>query len=116
MTNSEGRVELAFQAYQRGQFSSLRAAARMYDVSHATLTRQYHGIPSRSNFTSPNRKLTTSEESALVDWILSMDTRGMPPTQALVRQMAEILLAECVQDTSTEKPDIGKRWVLNFLS
>ena len=116
MTNSEGRVELAFQAYQRGQFSSLRAAARMYDVSHTTLTRRYHGIPSQSNFTSPNRKLTTSEESALVDWILSMDTRGMPPTQALVRQMAEILLAERVQDASTEKPDIGKRWVLNFLS
>jgi hypothetical protein len=38
MTNSEGRVELAFQAYQRGQFSSLRAAAWMYDVSHTTLT------------------------------------------------------------------------------
>ena len=25
-------------------------------------------------------------------------------------------LAERVQDASTEKPDIGKRWVLNFLS
>jgi hypothetical protein len=54
MAQTEGRIELALQAYRRGQFSSLRAAAQAYDISHHTLTRRYQGTPSRIDFTSPN--------------------------------------------------------------
>jgi hypothetical protein len=38
MANTEGRIALALQAYQKGQFSSIRAAAQTYSVSHAILT------------------------------------------------------------------------------
>ena len=51
----------------------------------------------------------------LVQWILSMDTRGISPTQALVHEMAELLLAECVQVTSIIQPKIGQRWVYHFI-
>lgn len=107
MDNTEGRIALALQAYRNNQFSSLRAATRAYNVSHMTLTRRSHGTPSRSDFTSTNRKLTPTEESTLVKWILSMDRRGMPPTQVLVRQMAEILFAKRVVDALKQKPQIG---------
>ena len=66
MANTEGRIALALQAYQRGQFSSLRAAARAYDVPHTTLTRRNQGTPPRSDFTSPNLKLTQTKETALI--------------------------------------------------
>jgi hypothetical protein len=116
MSQTEGRITLALQAYQQGRFSSLRAAARAYDVPHTTLTRRYRGTTSRSDSTSPNLKLTTVEESILVNWILSIDTRGMPPTQVLVQQMAEILLKERVQDASTEQTKLGKLWVYRFIN
>jgi hypothetical protein len=44
-----------------------------------------------------------------------MDRRGMPPTQVLVRQMAEILFAGRVVDALKQKPQIGQRWVYRFL-
>jgi Tc5 transposase DNA-binding domain/helix-turn-helix, Psq domain len=115
MSNTEGRIVLALQAYRQNQISSLRAAARTYDVPYMTLYRRNQGTPSRSDFTSPNLKLTQTKEAALVEWILSMDTRGMPPTKALVQQMAEILLAERVQNTPAVRLEIGKRWVHNFV-
>jgi hypothetical protein len=84
MSQKEGRIMLVLQAYRQRQCSSLHAAARTYDASYTTLRRRNQGTTSRANSTSPNLKLTTIEESILVNWILSMDTRGMPPTQALV--------------------------------
>ncbi len=66
MAQNEGRILLALQAYQTGQIPSLRAAARTYEVPHATLTRRFHGTLSQSDFVSPNRKLTSTEESTLV--------------------------------------------------
>jgi len=52
-----------------------------------------------------NRKLTATEETALIQWILSIDERGMPPTVAYTRRMANLLLSERCQDT------VGENWV-----
>lgn len=115
MAPNEGRILLALQAYQKGQFSSLRAAARSYNIPHMTLTRRHKGTPSRADSTSPHLLLTQTEETTLIQWILSMDTRGTSPTQALVREMAELLLAERVQVASAIPPKIGQRWVYRFI-
>jgi hypothetical protein len=37
MSQTEGRIILALQAYQQGQISSLRAATRTYEVPYTTL-------------------------------------------------------------------------------
>ena len=116
MAQNEGRIVLALQAYQKGQFSSLRAAARTYNVPRSTLTLRYQGTPSKADSISPNRKLTQTEESTLIKWILDMDTRGIPPTQALVKEMAEILLIERVQNASTVRPVVGQQWVYRFIN
>jgi hypothetical protein len=39
-TEQEGRVLLALQAVQKGQFKSIRAAAKQFGVSHVTLSRR----------------------------------------------------------------------------
>jgi hypothetical protein len=116
MSQTEGRIALALQAYQQGQFSSLRAAARTYDVPHSTLSTRYHGITSHSNSRSPNYKLTQTEETALIEWILSLDTHSVPPTQILVQEMAELLLRERVQNASIKQTTLGKRWVYRFVT
>jgi helix-turn-helix, Psq domain len=66
MAQTEGRIILALQAYRQGQFPSLRAAARSYDVPQKTLTRRHNGTLSRADFISPNLKLTQTEEATLV--------------------------------------------------
>jgi hypothetical protein len=51
----EGRLELAIQAYQKGEFQSYRAAARAYDVPRDTLQHRIAGTQPRlgSNAKSP---------------------------------------------------------------
>ena len=48
-----------------------------------------------------NRKLTPTEETTLVQWILSMDQRGLPLRAPHIRRMAQILLDERVNPAFT---------------
>jgi len=62
----EGRIELALQAYQQGQFSTPTAAAKAYDVTRSTLQRRITDISSRLGSISKKRLLTSTEEASLV--------------------------------------------------
>jgi hypothetical protein len=44
---TEGRIELAIQAFKKGQFQSLHAAALTYDALITTVRRRARGIRSR---------------------------------------------------------------------
>ena len=66
MANTEGRIVLALNAYRRNYFSSLRAAARAYDILPTTLTRRAKGTPSRPDSLPTNLKLTQTEETTLI--------------------------------------------------
>jgi hypothetical protein len=44
-----------------------------------------------------------------------MDTRGIPPTQALVHEIAELLLKERVRTTPDANPKLGVHWVYRFI-
>ncbi|KAM4065836.1 DDE superfamily endonuclease [Hirsutella rhossiliensis] len=89
----EERVLLAVRAYQQGQFKSTRKAAAAYDVPQSTVSDRLRGVIRRRDVQMNNLKLTATEETALVQWILSMDERGMPPTVAYTRRMANLLLS-----------------------
>jgi hypothetical protein len=78
-SNQEGRILLAIQSIKHGHIQSIRAAAMSYDIPEATLRRHAHGITSRRDSTPNSRKLTPYEESALVQYILDLDSRGFPP-------------------------------------
>jgi hypothetical protein len=92
LAQKEGRIALAMQAYKERRISSLRTAAQTYDVPESTLRGRVNGVIARRDSVPTSRKLTTSEESTLVQWILSMDERGLAPRHDTVRQMANILL------------------------
>ena len=90
----EGRLELAIQAYQRGDFQSYRAAAKAYDVPRTTLQDRVTGAKPKRGSIAKNRLLTPTEEETLINWIISMDLRGIPPTAATIRYKAGLLIAE----------------------
>ena len=98
MAQKEGRIALAVQAYKDGQFSSTKACADAYDISESTLRRRVKGINARRDSVPINRKLTTTEESTLIEWILSMDQRGLAPRSDTVQQMANLLLQKRSQN------------------
>lgn len=56
--------------------------------------------------------MTQNEEESLVRWILSLDQRGAAPRPAYVREMANILLAQC---GITPVQAVGEKWVYNFI-
>lgn len=112
-SQTEGRLSLALSAFLKGQFKSLRAAACSYDVSHNTLTKRYRGIPSRYESQPNSRKLTDTEEEVLLQRILDLDTQGFPPRISIVREIANLILAN--RDASPPQT-VGKNWATNFVN
>ena len=107
-SQKEGRIALAIQAFERGQFKSLRAATKSYDVSYSTVWDRVNGRSSRRDSEPRNQKLTTTKESTLVQWILSMDQRGLPPRPDSVRQIANLLLQKRSNSSQGNSPEVGK--------
>jgi hypothetical protein len=105
----EGRILLAIKAIQKQEIRSLREAARRFNVPYATLRTRRNGTKNRAETRANSHKLTQSEEESLLQWILSMDSRGAAPRPTMVEEMANILLAERCQEV------VGEKWVYNFI-
>src|SRR5450432_239398 len=109
----EGRIALAIEALKQGYFNSLLGAAKAYDVPESSLRYRMKGKLARRDQRPPNCKLTAIEESTLVQWILSMDERGLAPRPESVRQMANLLLEK--RSNSSPNSQVGRNWVYNFV-
>ncbi len=101
-STQEGRILLAIQAFKLGQFKSIRAAAKAYDVPYTTLYHRIHRMTSRRDFTPNSQKLTPKEELAVIRYILDLDSRGFPPRPQAIQEMADLLLAK------RDAPLVGK--------
>jgi hypothetical protein len=65
-TQQEGRIASALAALKQGQFSSIRDAAKSYNIPYTTLHRRVNGRLARRDTRPLNCKLTNTEESTLV--------------------------------------------------
>jgi hypothetical protein len=108
-SDQEGRIILAIKALKEGNIESIRAAEMSYDVPFESLRMRLNGITSRRDSTPNSRKLTPYEESALVQYILDLDSRGFPPRPQAVQEMADLLLSE-----RGESP-VGINWATSFI-
>ncbi|KFY12788.1 hypothetical protein V491_06657 [Pseudogymnoascus sp. VKM F-3775] len=114
-SQNEGRMALALQDYKNGHFSSMRAAVITYDVPESTFRSRVKGVRPRRDIKPINRKLTTTEESTLIQWILSMDQQGLPLRANSIQQMANLLLQQRSDINALQMPTVGKCWVRNFV-
>ena len=121
----EERIQLAVEALRSGQVRTIRKAADAFDVPYATLRGRVAGRVPRQQSQISSRKLRQTEEAALVQWIKSLDDRGMSPTIGYIRQMADLLLRErgslVLLDASVtavvdEMNSVGEKWARRFLS
>ncbi|KFY14322.1 hypothetical protein V491_06087, partial [Pseudogymnoascus sp. VKM F-3775] len=87
----------------------VQAAAMLYDVPPRTLASRMNGITSRRDCTPNLQKLTLYEESALVQYILDLDSYGFPPWPQGVQEMADLLLSE------RDESPVGINWTTNFI-
>ena len=106
---NESDVILALQALKNDQNLSLRAAAKIYNVSHRTLARRRDGKSARHDIPANSRKLTDLEERAIVRYIVELVTRLFSPRLCGVKDMANQLLYAC------DATPVGKRWAHNFV-
>jgi hypothetical protein len=112
LVEQEGRIQLAIQALKRHEISSGRRAAEVFNVPESTLRARLKGRPFQPELRNPSLRLTKAQEEALIEWIISRDTRGTPPRHSHVHEMANILLQE---DSKTPIKPVGKNWVTQFI-
>ena len=108
-SNKEDRILQAIQAIKEGHIRSVRGAVTSYDIDLETLYRRIQGMTSRCDYIPKSRKLTLYKESALVQYILNLDSYRFPPRPRAVQDIADLLLSE-----RGESP-IGKNWTTNFI-
>jgi len=112
---NEGQLLLAIEAIQKDPSLSIRAAAKIYSVSFATLSRRLRGTPARHDISANSRKLTNSEESAILEQIIDLDSRAFPPRLSAVEDMANILLATRNASDASDPQRVGVKWASNFV-
>ena len=105
----EARINLALKAVGENPKLSLFAASKIYSVSYTTLYNRRAGRPTRRDTTPNSRRLTDSEEKAIVQYVLELDARSFPPRLRGVEDMANQLLRVC------DAPPVGKLWAHNFV-
>jgi hypothetical protein len=115
MTQKEGRIALAIQAVQKGQFAHLKTACRAYNAPYSTARDRVKGVPERRVSTPNSRKLTDLEEQTLEQWILAIIRRGLPVGLQSIRVMANILLSKRGGAEALEALVVSQKWVYNYV-
>ena len=115
MAQNEGRIALAIQAHQRGQFSSLRAACSSYNAPYSTALDRVKGVLAKRDSQPKSRKLTDLEEQTLEQWILAMIGRGLPVGLQSIRAMANLLLSKRAGADEVLAIVVGHKWVYNYI-
>ena len=93
LVSIEADVQLAISSITAKQIKSSRSAAAIYSVAETTLRCRRAGRPARRDCQPNSKKLTQLEEETIVKYILDLNLRGFAPTYAVVRDMANRLLA-----------------------
>ena len=109
--SKESRIQLALDAYKKGQFKSLQSVSLAFDVPRTTLRRRIGGIASQAEKNANCQKLSNTEESTLSAWILDMAGRGLPLQLSTVHHLAQLLLSARL---SSFQP-VGECWVKRFI-
>lgn len=111
---SEIRVEQAIQAFYDGDFASIAAAAKAYNLKPRRLQKRLKGQASKITRHASNKALTDEQEQAIRDYIEHLDSVNMSATVKLLMSAANYLLTEAHMNSSSP-PTVGSHWASQFL-
>jgi hypothetical protein len=100
-------IDAAVAAIQRGDFVDFSAAAKHHGCDRTSVSKRIRGLTkTRKEADSFYRQcLTNTQEEVLIRLINRLTDRGMPPTSAIVKNLAEEIRG-CA---------VGKNWVSQFV-
>ena len=93
-TYTESDIFLAITDITSKQIQSERRAAAVYTVPRSTLQDRRAGRRPRRDCEPNAKRLTKLEEEVIIARVLEESARGLPPSKADVRDMADKLLRE----------------------
>jgi transcriptional regulator with XRE-family HTH domain len=105
----EARIILAIEAIRTSKKLSIRKAAKIYNISHSTLSHRIAGRTSVYDYRLIATKLSELEEEVLVQYIIELDNRGFGPRLAGVEDIANYMLK------SREGKRVRKLWAHRFV-
>jgi len=108
-TSNENGLFLALRALENDSTLKVIVAAEVYNVDRTTVTRRQNGQRPQKIFNAEKKKLTKSEEEAIVKRVLELDAQGFPPRIGGVEDMANRLLRE------RDALPVGKHWTRRFI-
>jgi hypothetical protein len=94
MSYNEGDIYLAISDIQSKRIRSEKRAAKIYNIPQTTIQRRRARQRARSDCEPNSKRLTKLEEEVILQSILNASLRRLPPTKALVRDIANRLLRE----------------------
>ena len=109
--SKESWIQLALDAYKKGQFKTLQSVSLAFDVPQTTLQQWIGGVALWGEKTANCQKLSNTEESTLSSWILDMDGCGLPLQLSIVHHLAQLLLSACLSSSQL----VGECWVNYFI-
>jgi hypothetical protein len=108
-TYTEADIFIAISDIASKQIRSERRAAAVYKVPRSTIQGRRAGARPQRDCEPKSKRLTKLEEEVIVHRVLNESLRGVPPSKAHVRDMADRLLRERGGNPT------GKNWVDNFI-
>ncbi|KAJ5613809.1 hypothetical protein N7528_007463, partial [Penicillium herquei] len=80
-------ISVFIQVIQKQEINSIRETGHRFNVPESLLRTRLHDTPNCAD--------TRANKSSLKQRIISLNIRGATPTQAHIREMANMLLAKC---------------------
>ena len=89
LAHTEANIQSAISALEKNEFTSIRKAARAFNVPNTTLRNRMSRRTLRSNAHKSDQILSNAKERTLVRWITHLISTGFPTLPALVIQIAK---------------------------
>ncbi|EXJ92744.1 hypothetical protein A1O3_01296 [Capronia epimyces CBS 606.96] len=102
----EERVLQAYNAYERDEYSNIKAAAEVFDAPYQRVRRRLQGLPGAPTRGGHNKRLSVKQESALYTLIKRYNDLGLSTREqaleALNRQVAIKILRNFSAESAAE--------------
>ena len=109
------KTALAIEGLADGTYTNREQAAVAVGISETTLRRRLKGGKTQAEAREAQQLLTCQEEKALVDWISHATASSNPVPHQYIKEMAEAIRANRVEQEHTFLCPLGTTWMEAFL-